>query len=485
MGSILPNELITNIIIDFSKRTIYMLRIINKDTKLCIDHFLSNRLCKPHVNGDVFMKAPNPNLSSFFYINATHNNWKLYKQKYLPFIHEIRNSDLYSWQQLLYMKNLVKLSIVVSQNTCINVINKLSRLTSLTIRNKGPDTNQILSQLSIIAPNLKKLFLNSEKRAIVNFDLYHNITSLSIKNSDNAISSLLHLTKLRKLKMSSSLIDHNISNLTNLQHLYISLCTFTESILLTNLTSLTIHHHNSTYLLDNIKYMLNLKNLDLRGSNYNTIKDDCRLTTVTQLKTWSDHITNSNLTNFINLKSLDINNANNVSDDGVGKLTNLTDLNICNQRISGDCFSNLTNITRLDFFFVKIISDTNLSKLSNLTHIKTHYTEISLRVIEKLVNLEYLCLYPGVGCQILNFSLSNLTKLRTLYITVKNNITYANLSKLKNLTELKLQINYIEQLDNFELLTYLTTLTICKDVSLKKRPIKLKEQLINTDIVFV
>ena len=462
MGSCILKDLFNDNLSQFSKRTIYMLRLLDTKTKNIIDDYLSRVPNKLSIYTSALRTSPDLLLGKFFYIKNSHYSWDLYHINYFNCINNLRlNSTLFDSSKLINMTNLLKLTIPKIYEPYINNINKLSSLTTLNI---NIDTNINDTILKLKRLNLKKLKITTTtiQTQRLNLDIINNTTLISIKimNFKISINTSPHLIKFKKITLDNCIIDCNMNKITSLQNINFIRCAFAKIIKLPSIQKLCFFSFSDR----NIDDMIKLKDYD-----------------ITKLRIYNKIISDFNLMNFISLTELKINNCIHITDSSIAKLTNLEKLSVHNQRISGDCFRALTQLSHLNFYSVIIQSDVNLLKLTNLTKLNITNTNITPVTIEKLVNLQHLIIHSSYPT--LHNHLSNLTNLKKLSLCGNYNITYDCLSKMEKLVTLSIYVNNIIEFEKIGLLTNLINLQIhtTSDIRLKQQ--KLKQLLINTDII--
>ena len=214
----------------------------------------------------------------------------------------------------------------------------------------------------------------------------------SLQNLDK----LKNLDRLEKLYIKNNNIFNlsGISKLKNLKNLDISgnpIIDYSPLKTLTNLISLEIgtqypnpfQERNSNNGLENLKYLINLKFLNLAGKYFKELISLNNLNKLEYLDLSENRITDtSHLNKLINLKHLDLsdNYLNNIS--GIGKLLKLEHLNLRNNKYLKD-IRELSNMLNLEFLSIEGTSIDDLYPLANLQKLKV--LEVSVEQ-EEVVN---------------------------------------------------------------------------------------------------
>lgn len=239
-----------------------------------------------------------------------------------------------------------------------------------------------------LMPNVTSLIIY-HVRDIPLLNTFANTTYLDI--ADTRITGISHMTKLKTLNAlkNRSLIDSDISPLTNLTWLNISSGNITNITMLTNLASLTMYDVVS---LPSVPTSLRL--LALGGNKAPQLYDD-------------------QVSILTNLTALDINSNVYITNAGISGLTDMRTLCLReNLMITGDCLRAMTSLTSLD---------ASISMVGDISECKM-LTELDMCSSE---------MYPE--------HITGLTNLTTLIINDAEyyyNETYQGLSTLTNLTTL-------------------------------------------------
>ena len=288
------------------------------------------------------------------------------------------------------------------------------------------------------------------------------LTELELRNmglTNEDIISLRYMKNLVSLNLSNFPDDENrneigdltpLSNLTNLEELWLINNQVSDVSFLSNLTNLEVLRLDINQISD-VNPLSNLTKLRSLSLSRNQVDDVSSLSDLTNLEFLlldGNQISDvSPLLNLINLTSLNLSD-NNLSDNNVSllsSLTSLTDLMLRNSQISDLNFLlNLTNLTRLDLRDNQLsnIDVSPLSSLTSLTDLTLSENRISdLSFLSNLSNLRWL--YLG-GNQISDTSpLSNLSNLTVLHLDNNQISDISPLSSLSNLIILWVQGNQI------------------------------------------
>jgi hypothetical protein len=214
-----------------------------------------------------------------------------------------------------------------------------------------------------------------------------NLTYLDT-SGNSFISTFNQLSKLKTLichYLRNTNMDHGIKYCTNLTHLSIANCGFTQKSIINhvNLTKLNIY---DVYHITNINHLTNLVALNISGT-CNGIQNDgfskCtnlvslemfnnkrvtnlnHLKKLTFLKAGYSNLHNQSIYDCTNLKQLLINNTKITS---INHLTNLTSLSIASSHVDSMDIKMLTNLKKINIRYNQKIKD--LSHLSNLEILK-------------------------------------------------------------------------------------------------------------------
>jgi len=374
------------------------------------------------------------------------------------------------------LTNLLVLDLNGNSITDLTPLSGLSNLTSLSLSQNNISDLVPLSDLL----KLTSLTLNQNNISVFNgLETLSNLTSLDI--GYNVFTPTTDLTSLGSLSKLTTLVIENqkfnypgltsdpnnntlapLSNLINLQKLYLYSQQITSLSFLTGLTNL-----ERLYLDDNTNKTTKTAISDLTELNkvprlthlslsYNNILDVSPISSLLNLQ-WLNLSGNASLnqTNFTNTFSL------------VDSFNLLTYLNINSTGISNiSALRNLTSIARFSASYNGITDITPLALLTTLTEFtlssNTPNTTMSdTTTLGKLTNLIYLRLSYNSITDIT--PLGNLTKLESLNLT-GNTISYSTtnnaLEKMPLLYELNLSKTGLDNLNIVKNLNQLANLTL-------------------------
>ncbi|KAL9646587.1 hypothetical protein ABK040_016377 [Willaertia magna] len=313
---------------------------------------------------------------------------------------QLRNVDCITDEYFFELQNLTKLEIMGCRNVTGKCLQNLSQLTSLTFKYNNVMDENILNNFI----NLKELKIAKNKSST----FLQNLRNLEILKIDFLEDEdLINLKKLKSLTIfyndNTSFTGKGFMYLTNLENLDVD-------------TIIKI-----SFNCDNLKYLLNLKNLRL---TFNKINGICFIYLL-KLELISVKLNNEfkeeYLKNLFNLKTLVITRGlsfkgkylnclqsltelrifdTNIKDKYLNKLTNLKFLALCKcENITGECLLNLTNLTGLclittNIFEIYLVNLPNLKELS-ITHCPNIRIGVFLLNMCKLKSLKYELTFEG------------------------------------------------------------------------------------------
>lgn len=233
------------------------------------------------------------------------------------------------------------------------------------------------------------------------------------------LDNLHHLTRLVLIR--HSVLQNEISSLTSLRHLALSLSPVTMHELspLTSLTSLHLHRARELSS-DCLSSFSSLSHLVIRESpNRHAVLSSlpCPHILLTLSLDESCNDTDIELSRFISLASLSL----------TGDMPSFT----------GSAFSNLTNLTRLNLDSNANIDDSFIPALSRLLHLSLDgTTPVKRSVLSQLTALNSLSISRNPF--ITDETIATISRLRTLSLRDNLVVTGRSLSNLTNLTALDL-----------------------------------------------
>ncbi len=250
--------------------------------------------------------------------------------------------------------------------------------------------------------------------------------------------------EIYKLDLSSlglKFIPQEISNLTKLNKLYLSL--------------------NQISKIENLDKLFSLRELYLDYNQISIIENLNNLTALNVLFLNDNRIHKiENLHGLIKLKDLCLYNNYIVKIENLEVLVNLNELYLFNNQIKKiENLEKLTKLVKLSLNFNQISKIENLQALINLNVLYLHNNQIKkIENLEKLIKLDALSLYENQIKKIEN--LDNLNELTLLQLEYNQVEKIENLENLINLTLLDLGYNKIIRIENLEKLINLTSLNL-------------------------
>jgi len=266
---------------------------------------------------------------------------------------------------------------------------------------------------------------NLEKLSL---DTYDNDNPHQTK--DDELIYLVNLTKLNKLKyttISTGFGLRYLTNLTNLTHLNLNCYKFTKQ---------------GFSLLSKLPSLNTLEITDLDDSTINFTEPISNIKTLENLKISYISIQDLSLTYLTNIKTLILNNCSSFT-KLPSELQKLKELQLINKRYTIEPISGLQYLNQLEKLIIKGYDPSDIHHIFNMKNLEyleilnnTTY-DLNLNYISCLTNLKYFIMetklnYRGPKLNILN--LSPLTKLDTINI---NSNYILDLSDLKLLTWIK------------------------------------------------
>ena len=392
-----------------------------------------------------------------------------------------------SIQEITVLKNLKKLSWVSLQNTKIDDITifvELENLQALYVENTNVDFSKESNLNAYNKLKEKGVYVNvTDNSEIINFT-YQEFKNQLInsryldRNQDGQISKLEMLTLnsvyiyninyLEDLKFADNLKQLSMylySNPINLDIEKITLFKKLESLEisgvqkisnlrslseLTNLKKISIEfYYNSTEKIidcNDLKELVNLEEIRLSAESYLNLESITNLPNVKKLNLYSYWSSDNNTTidcemikNMYSLQELTLSAYSIENIDSLSSLTNLTTINLSpsyNNKIDCDKLKNIPNLEK-----ITLTSDAeNMDKLGEITTLKelsinNYYGIEEVSWIKNLTNLEKL----NISGRLNNISdyLSNLKKLKELYISnysTETKLSFEGMDSLENLT---------------------------------------------------
>ena len=220
-----------------------------------------------------------------------------------------------------------------------------------------------------------------------------------------------------------------------------------------NLTSLRIEFLTDTTLPESFQYLLNLKELELKGNleelsnNFGNLINLTKLSIIGKLQTLPE-----SFSRLINLEYLQINGNLQFLPDDFNALNNLIELDLSNNNFSR-VIHDLISLPRLKKL---ILQNNKISEHDELGELKTlNYLDLSNNKIEKisfriaeLLNLNFLILSGNEIIKI-PYELSKLKSLESLYISNNKIVNFPDfLITLPSIIELVLDNNKISHIPN-------------------------------------
>lgn len=316
--------------------------------------------------------------------------------------------------------------------------------------------------------DIELLDLSSSIRTIVTDDNLMRLTNLTSLNISQCpmISrrSILNLPHLRELSFSTrdKILYSGLVYLTNLTHLNVQLF---EGTYMDNDGKTQFVEHDIELAFDFLyaafSSLVNLESLHFRGSDICFFK----LETLSELPRFKSlqfigvntHIYTHQLHLLTGLKSLHVQKTH-IGDEDIRDLTQLTSLEFVNESITNDSFCNFEYLTHLKagIFGTNDAVKDIISLKSLILSVQDDITDEGLKCLTNLTHLE-------VNPSITDEGLKNLNLLTSLSLNINQNITDFGIMQLSNLTYLDIGENEqvsafsVQKLSNLKTLKKLRT----------------------------